>query len=327
VTPIRAVAIMFASVAAGGCAGAGTGNLGGAAATISMVGGDGQTVAAAQQAGAPITVQVKDTDGTPVSGVTVAFAPSVGATVGHGQVLTDAAGNASTSVTVGSSVGTEGVTASVQGVPATVSFVVTVVAGPPASLQVVSGSGQLGLLGAALPDPLVVGVADQYGNAVAGATIDWSTSAGILVGAVSQTSGADGTASIGFKLPDTAAVTTVTAAVRGTTVAASFSEISTDGVPTTMVVFAGDGQSAPAGTTLPLPLVVLVTDQHNHPVSGVTIDWTTTGGLIAGTPSTLTAADGTASIMLQLPSASGSVTVTATIHGTSTTARFTATAM
>lgn len=325
-TSFRGIAAVLTSVAVGACAGAGSGNLGGTAATITLVGGDGQVVAAASRAAAPITVQVKDASGTPVSAVTVTFTPSGGASVGHGQVLTDAAGNASTSVTVGTTVGVSGVTASVDGVPETVSFVVTTVAGPPAAVAVVGGSGQVGLFGATLPDPLVVGVADQYGNVVAGATVDWSTRAGTLVGAVSQRSDSTGAASIGLKLPDTAAVITVTAAVRGTTAAATFSETSTDGVPAAVAVFSGDSQAAPGGTTLPLPLVVRVTDQHQHPVAGITIDWTTTAGTFVGTASTPTAADGTASITLQLPGASGSVTVTATVHGTSTAASFTATA-
>lgn len=52
------------------------------------------------------------------------------------------------------------------------------------------------------------------------------------------------------------------------------------GTPTPAEIerIAGDSQVAPAGTVLPDSLAVLVTDTGGHPVAGITVAWSTTGG-------------------------------------------------
>ena len=42
------------------------------------------------------------------------------------------------------------------------------------------------------------------------------------------------------------------------------------------------------GTDLPLPLVVQVTDQFFNPISGVTVNWSVTGGGSVSAASTVT---------------------------------------
>jgi adhesin/invasin len=301
-------------------------NTGGAAANLTIVYGNGQTGAVAMQLTAPITVQVTDVNGTPVSGTVVTFVPSADATVAHGSVLTDASGNASTTVVLGDAVGPDTVTAAVAGVAGSAVFAFTAEAGAPASLTIVSGNGQVGLLGVTLPAALVARVVDQFDNPVAGAAVDWATSAGTLIGSAQQHSAADGTVSIALHLPATAATVTVAATLHGTTTGTNFSEIATDGIATTLIVFSGDQQSGPAGTTLSSPLTVRLTDQHGNPVPGATIDWTTDSGTFVGNASTTTDNDGTASVELQLPTTADAITVTATVHGTTITHTFTATA-
>ena len=49
-------------------------------------------------------------------------------------------------------------------------------------------------------------------------------------------------------------------------------------------VVSGNGQSAPAGATLPSPLVVEVTDAQGDPVQGATVQWDADGvGTVSAT--------------------------------------------
>jgi len=82
----------------------------------------------------------------------------------------------------------------------------------------------------------------------------------------------------------------------------------------------GAGQSAVAGTTLPVPYTVLVTDDADVPVPGVTIHWA--AGTAAGTLSastSVTDAAGQASVLHTLGAAAGTQTVSASIDGSALT--------
>src|ERR1051325_1099609 len=68
-----------------------------------------------------------------------------------------------------------------------------------------------------------------------------------------------------------------------------------------LVLASGAGQTAPAGSTLPLPLTVRAQDQANQPVSGVTVLWEVTAGGGSVSPAqSITGSDGLASTTLQL---------------------------
>ena len=68
----------------------------------------------------------------------------------------------------------------------------------------------------------------------------------------------------------------------------------------TIAVVSGAYQVAPRGQPIPDPIVVVVTDSAGHPVAGVPIVWTAPTGVNAGhlngPDTTVTAADGTASV-------------------------------
>lgn len=81
----------------------------------------------------------------------------------------------------------------------------------------------------------------------------------------------------------------------------------------------GNKQNGSAGSALPLPLTVLVTDACGAATPNISVTWKVTSG--SGTlsaTSTVSNAGGTASTKLTLGTNSGSVTVTATINGTTT---------
>ena len=83
-----------------------------------------------------------------------------------------------------------------------------------------------------------------------------------------------------------------------------------------LVLASGAGQTAPAGSTLPLPLTVRAQDQANQPVSGVTVLWEVTAGGGSVSPAqSITGSDGLASTTLRLGAGAGANTVTATFSG------------
>jgi alpha-tubulin suppressor-like RCC1 family protein len=67
------------------------------------------------------------------------------------------------------------------------------------------------------------------------------------------------------------------------TVYTDVATFSTTAVPTQIAMNAGDGQSATAGTAVPVPPSVIVRDASNNPVSGVTVQFAVTsgGGVVA----------------------------------------------
>jgi alpha-tubulin suppressor-like RCC1 family protein len=87
------------------------------------------------------------------------------------------------------------------------------------------------------------------------------------------------------------------------------------GQPASVTIISGNGQTGPAGLTLPAPLVVKVSDAFGNAVSGVTVTFaTTTGGTL--TPATATTnASGEAQASWQLGAGVGAQTATATVTG------------
>jgi uncharacterized protein YhjY with autotransporter beta-barrel domain len=176
------------------------------------------------------------------------------------------------------------------------------------TLAVSSGNNQSATVGTALPLPLVALAQDNAVNA-AGITINWTTTGGTLSAATSVTNAA-GLANINLTLPATAGAVTITGtrADDGTAVA-TFTATAT-AIIRTLAVSSGNNQSAPTGTALPLPLVVLAQNNGVN-TAGVPVSWTSTGGTLSAAASTTNAA-GLANVNLTLPATAGVVTVTAT---------------
>ncbi len=127
----------------------------------------------------PPTVRVTGEDGTPLAGVTIAFhAPEGSGAVGSSEVTTQADGSATVGQwTLGSAAGSQTLTAHAAGLPDVV-FTAIAVAGPAAAISRASGNEQIGDIGRGLSQPLVVRVADAFGNPVAGAPVAFSVAAG-----------------------------------------------------------------------------------------------------------------------------------------------------
>lgn len=121
-----------------------------AASKITIVSGNGQVGFVGQTLSTPLTVKVTSSSGTPVAGATVTFTVSSGAaSVTPGTTTTDATGVARTNVTLGSSVGTVQINATVNGTTLVAAFVVTV-GTPNTTLACASSSPQTPAAGSVL---------------------------------------------------------------------------------------------------------------------------------------------------------------------------------
>lgn len=122
---IGEVASIIAVITAAACGGGGSEPSGGGPSAIDIVSGNGQVQLVGSSLSKPLVVKVT-ASGSPVKGATVTFAVTSGsATVNPSSAVTDAAGQASTQVTLGSSPGDVSISASVNGTSLKANFLET----------------------------------------------------------------------------------------------------------------------------------------------------------------------------------------------------------
>jgi len=288
------------------------------AAKLVVISGSGQTGAAGDSLAQPFVVEVQAVDNLPVPNAPVSFrAVTAGGSVAIAGATADANGRASTRFTLGQIAGAYQYEAtSGTAIPAVVSATAT--ASPATKVTFNGGNLQSGVVGTTLPQPLAVKVTNKFGTPVAGAVVNWSSSSGGTPAPTSSTTAADGTASTTYTLSTRSQVEAVRASLAGVTTQGSdvfFSVTALADVPTAMTG-TGGGQHAPAGSALPNPLTVSVTDQYGNPVPGYKVTWTVAGGSTAtatlAPPISSTDAGGHASSRVTLGNTAGALTVTAT---------------
>jgi adhesin/invasin len=236
--------------------------------------GGGQIDTVGQLLGLPIEVLARGADGLGVGGVPVHFrALSGGGSVTDSVVVTDGAGHARTTVTLGVLPGGQTFQAAVPGLSGSpVSFGVVALAGPPVQLLAVAGLGQLATVATALLTRPAVLLKDAGGNPVAGASVTFTVSggSGSLTGGTQLTNAA-GIATVGsWTLGTIAGPNTLTASAPGVTPVV-FTATGLAGAAATIVKVAGDLQSAIVNTILPIVPQVRIVDQFGNPVSGTTL--------------------------------------------------------
>jgi hypothetical protein len=303
----------------------------GAPARIEILAGNGQEMPV-QSTLAPLEFQVTDSQKRPVQGVTVDFIlqeDAGGASVDPASDVTDSDGKVSTTVTLGSRVGPLSGQARVAlaegSTPVEVGFAATATSAGARQLAPVSGDGQFAPVGTALRDPLVVKVTDAFGNAIPGVTINWDAQGGGAVSEASTVTGENGQTSVTRTLGPTAGQQQTLASapdLAGSPV--TFTHTATAGDASSVTPVSGNNQEAPAGSQLPLPLVVRVLDPDGNPIVGAPVSWLVGEG--GGTPSAETSntgSDGQASIQWTLGSVPGRNTLNAVVSGVGT-ATFTA---
>jgi len=295
---------------------------------LNVTGGNGQTATVGTALAAPIQVQaVNPYTRQPDVGATVTFSDGgKGGVFNPASAVSDSNGNVSTTYTVSKTAGTYTLTISGVGfVNGTVSATAKV--GPPFQIIYIQGQKQTAAAGSYLASPVVAKVVDLYKNGVTGVTVYFSASNGGAIGSSSAVTGANGLASTTLKLPTTVGTVKVITASSGIP-SASIPEYSVAGPPATINITGGNNQSALAGTQLPQPLSVFVSDQYGNPVSGSSVTFSDggAGGSFSNINPVISATSGTAMQSYTLPTSAGKITVQATANGLANSVVFTETA-
>jgi uncharacterized protein YhjY with autotransporter beta-barrel domain len=260
--------------------------------TLALVSGNNQSVINGNAAPQPLVVRAAD-DGDPKSGVPITWTATGGATLSASSTTTDSSGETQITVTnVGPGPGTITITAQrADGAEAHVVFTITVLT---PLLVKVSGDGQSAPINTTVPQPLVV-EARVNSTPQSGIGINWQVISGdATIGSTSGATNGSGQSSATIDLGPTPGSVTVRATrVDQPTVSATFTINSL--LIRTLGVVSGDNQTAAPNAALGAPLVVNAQDNSAN-ASGVTINWTATGGATLSSPTSVTDGAGNASI-------------------------------
>jgi hypothetical protein len=302
---------------------------------IELVTGDAQTVAAGTAA--PVRLQVRVTDrwgnGLPQVPLTWTQAQGTGTLDLAAGTRTDADGRAFATLTLARAPALHEVVVGRTGAELpdvdvtgrkTATFRITGVAGPADHLAKVSGDGQSGAILATLAAPLVVRAVDRYENPVTGQAlrVTGSTGVNLVVTPTALTTGPQGTASVAVKLGSQAGAQTLSIfaspalpdLAQTGRASVTFDLTVTPGAPDHLELVAGDGQTAVAGTKLPVSPSVRVVDQVGNRLAGVAVSFATTDGAVSNAKVT-TGPDGGASTDWTLGLANGPQAMTAARDG------------
>ena len=187
-------------------------------------------------------------------------------------------------------------------------------------IEILTGDGQSATVGQSVSSSPTVRVRNTDGQPVSGVAVTFSVAGGGgTVSGANQTTGTDGSASVGsWTLGQTAGSNTLRASASGAQGSpVEFTATGTPDAPAAASAHAGDGQSAPFGTSVAVAPAVRVVDQFGNPVAGVGVTFAvgTGGGSVTGGTQT-TGADGVATVGgWQLGTALGANTLVATVAG------------
>lgn len=187
-------------------------------------------------------------------------------------------------------------------------------ADPVTQLVAISGDKQSGVVGTALPLPLLVQVNGANGLPFPGITVTYAVPSVNGRLSTNQTvTGTDGRAAVSVT-PLLAGPVTVTATVAGLT-PITFTVTGID-PPGSIAVLSGNNQFGATGSTLPQVIAVSVLNSSRRPLTGVPVTFAVAGGKASLNPSTTTTgADGAAYTVVTLGDTAGPVTISATVTG------------
>jgi uncharacterized protein (TIGR03437 family) len=201
------------------------------------------------------------------------------------------------------------------------SYTLNVTVAPPeiASLAIVSGDGQSGSIGQTLPNPLVVLVRDQFGNPMAGVSVQWVpvvAGTATLANTTTQT-GANGRASNTVTLGNVPGAVQIQASAGGTSV--TFGDLEATVTLTSLTkVGNGDNQTAVTNSAFTNPLTVQVNGTLGPmPNMQVTFSVLTGSATLVGGPVVYTNSQGQARINLKAGAQAGPVEIVAAVAGLS----------
>ena len=242
-----------------------------------------------------VVVEARNAKGG-VAGVTIVASVEQpgGGSVSPSSVATAADGTAQFTWTLGPKVGAQALRFTTTGAtPVNASVNATATVGTAAGIVALSETFQLIVVGHAAASLPSVRVNDAFGNAVAGATVQFEAlNAGSVLSGTTQTTNAAGTATLGgWTIGNEALSYTIRASIDAGTVAI----FEARGIPASFTVVAGAGQTANAGTAVAVPPAVKAARDDGSALANVTVNFAVTGGggVALGTTAT-TGVDGIA---------------------------------
>lgn len=269
--------------------------------SITINAGDGQSATVNTAVANPIIVLVRDVSGNPAPNIPVTFTVTLGggSVTGANQV-TDAAGITSvTSWTMGTTVGANELSASVDSDPSNlfVLFGATATAGPATTMTVSAGDNQNAAVGTPVPIAPAVLIEDAFNNPIQGVSVTFTPSGDGSVTGSPATTDASGIATVGnWTLATTAGANTLDASASGLT-NVTFNATGTVTV-LNIAILQGDDQTGSLTGPLPTNPTVRVTDQGTGaPVAGVSVSFTPRSGEgSVNNPTVITDANGDAAV-------------------------------
>ncbi len=237
---------------------------------------------------APV-LQLRDGSGNGVSQAGVAVFATItsgagGVVGGTDTVLTNASGVATFSaLNIAGPVGSYILSFGGSGLTGVTSGAIALTAGPAAALALTTQPAAVAQSGVVLTQQPVVRLEDASGNPVAQAgtvvTASIATGGGSLGGTLTATTDPQGSAAFnGLALSGTVGSRTLRFAATGLLPDTSGVIGLTAGPAAAMVLNAGNGQTATAGSPVPINPQVKVTDASGNPVAGVDVSFTVTSG-------------------------------------------------
>ncbi len=199
------------------------------------------------------------------------------------------------------------------------SYTLTITAGAPANISILSGNNQVGYTDTVLPLPFMVQVTDSSNNQLPGIPIQWQVTAGAMaLSQVTTTTGTAGKASA-TGTPISPGGTTITLQVTAGSATATFT-IMVGIKAASIQIVSGNNQSAGINAPLSAPLVVQLLDSSNNPASYAPVVFSSIGEQALSATSVTADVNGMASTMVtSVGPLAGNFTVQAT-NGTGKTA-------
>jgi len=271
--------------------------------------------AASQQ----LIVTVKNKAGDPIDTATVTFAvTSGGGSVAAASVKTNASGQATTTWTLGPTVGVQTATATA-GTLAAVTFLAKATAGAAANISKSAGDAQSAAVNTSVAVNPAVKVTDAFGNPVAGVAVTFTVgTGGGLINAGATNTNAQGIATAGsWRLGSSVGANTLVATAGN--LSTTFTATATVGAAANLTLTPNTAGQLLVGQTL--TLTPRVTDAAGNVIANATVTYTTSNGAVAavGPTGVITAVGaGNATITATSGVASASVAVTVVGHPSGT---------
>ncbi len=258
----------------------------GAATTMALNGGDGQSAVVGTAVSVDPSVLVTDQFGNPRSGVTVTFAVATGGgSVTGATALSSALGVATVgSWTLGTTTGANSLTATASGLTGSpVTFTATGTAAAASQVVITTQPSASAPNGVVLTQQPGVQLQDAFGNDVAQAGVTVTASvlsgSGTATGTTTAVTGASGAASFaGLSITGLVGNYTLSLSAAGLTGATTGAIALSAGVATSLILNAGDNQTATVNTAVTTAPSVLARDGSGNPVSGVSVTFAVASG-------------------------------------------------